>query len=258
MVLYPLNSTAGRIRKNPIPAWDAIERTQKEAASGWWLIAQPDHAALAGDLASCISSPDFPRLDADVLQAIALHDEGWAKFDGGSAPKLNGQGRPLSFLEAAPSDFVSAWRGSIERAEQVAGIGGVVVSEHFCRIARARLQSGGDPPADARTIRDFLQGEAERQTRLTPTLRRSAAEICLLVDALQFCDLLSLYLCCGSHDSAEFPQQFNGHTIHLRREAALCRLEPPLFGQGVSLAVRGRRYPAAQEPRVVSIPILLA
>src|SRR3989454_11260792 len=192
MVLYPLNAPADVSRKDVIPAWNAIERTQKQAASEWWLIAQPDHAALSGDLASRISFPDFPQLDAHVLQAIALHDEGWARFDGGSALKLNGQGRPVSFLETSPPDFVIAWRGSIERSEQIAAIGGILVSEHFCRIARARLQSGADTADDKRIIRDFLQGEAERQTQLSRGLRRSAAEISLLVEVLQFCDLFFL------------------------------------------------------------------
>jgi len=258
MVLYPLNAPAGRNPKDLILAWDAIECTQKQVATEWWLIAQPDHAALSGDLASRISSPDFPQLDADVLQAIALHDEGWAQFDGGVAPKLNGQGRPLSFLETSPPEFVSAWRGSIERAARVAPIGGVLVSEHFCRIARAHLQSGADTADDTRMIRDFLQGEAERQTQLSRGLRHSEEEISVLVDVLTFCDLLSLYLCCGSQDSVEFPQKFKDHTIRLRREAELCRMEPALFGRGTSLAVRARRFPTVREPVAMSIPMLLA
>ncbi len=258
MVLYPLNSPADVSRKDLIPAWNAIERTQKQAASEWWLIAQPDHAALSGDLASRISSPDFPQLDAEVLQAIAVHDEGWAQFDGGRALKLNGQGRPRSFLEATPPDFVGAWRGSIERAAQVAPIGGVLVSEHFCRIARAHLQSGADTADDTRMIRDFLQGEAERQAQLSRGLRHSEEEISVLVDVLTFCDLLSLYLCCGSQDSVEFPQKFKAHTIRLRREAELCRMEPALFGRGTSLAVRARRFPTVREPVAMSVPILLA
>ena len=256
MVLYPLNSPE-RTREDFVPAWDAIERRQKQAATQWWLTAQPDHAVLAGDLASRISSPEFPQLDSHLLRAIALHDEGWAQFDGGSAPKLNDQGRPLSFLEAAPPDFVSAWRGSIERVAHLAPMGGIMVSEHFCRIARARLQAFRDTPSATRMIRDFLKVETERQRQLSLGLRHSAAEISVLIDVLQFCDLLSLYFCCGSQDSVDFPQKFNGCTIRLRREAELCRMQPPLFEPGVSLAVRARRYPAVREPHVMNIPILL-
>src|SRR5881397_335778 len=66
-----------------IPAWEAVERKQKQEANAWWLVAQSDHAALSGDLAANLSSPFFPKLDIDVVHAISLHDAGWAHFDGG-------------------------------------------------------------------------------------------------------------------------------------------------------------------------------
>lgn len=262
MVLYPLSSAStASSRKSTIPAWEAIERRQKQEATEWWLVAQPDHAALSGDLAAQIAFPDFPRLDPEVVQAIALHDEGWAAFDGcsgQSSPRVNDRGRPLSFLEMTPPDFLRAWTGSIERAERVGAIGGVIVSEHFCRIAKARLESRADTSEAIRPIREFLDCEAERQKRLCPELRRSAEEIGALVDVLQFFDLLSLYLCCGSQSAIEFPQKFNGQTIRLHREGECFRTEPALFGGGLSLAVSAQRYPTAQTASMVSIPILLA
>ncbi len=259
MVLYPLEPRDARSQESPIPAWDAIERTQTREATAWWLIAQPDHAALAGDLASRISSPDFPKLDADVLRAISVHDDGWAQFDaeakdGSKAGKSN---RPLSFLQVSIPDFVRAWRGSIERAEQIAPIAGILVSEHFCRLARARLPSG-EPPENYRMIHDFLGGESERQRQLLRKQRHPADEIERLVDVLQFFDLLSLYLCCGSQEDVEFPQEFNSRRIRLLRQGELCRIQPPLFGRGVSLAVEARRYPAIHASHATSIPILLA
>jgi hypothetical protein len=260
MVLYPLNTslhkTGGRGRPphaNTMSAWAAVERRQKQAATAWWLIAQPDHAALAGELAARISSPHFPQLDTDVLQAITLHDEGWAPFDS-DVRTLNGQGRPVSFLEVAPADALRAWRGSIEKAEQVAAVGGIIVSEHFCRLANGILQSGvvGE---SSQMILEFLRDEAERQKQLSRQERRSTEELAALVDVLQFCDLLSLYLCCGSQDSVEFPQKFNGPSIRVHHEGELCRLEPPLLGEGVSLAVTAREYPGLT---ATSIPFLLA
>ena len=46
-------------RRNPLPAsttdfalaWDAVMRTQKQLATEWQLVAQADHAALAGEMA---------------------------------------------------------------------------------------------------------------------------------------------------------------------------------------------------------------
>src|SRR2546426_5492882 len=57
MVLYPLNAPADVSRKDVIPAWNAIERTQKQAASEWWLIAQPDLPTRSEEHTSELQSP---------------------------------------------------------------------------------------------------------------------------------------------------------------------------------------------------------
>ncbi len=282
MVLYPLNSgnaasnkstpAAGDARSSLVSAWEAIERKQKEAATAWWLIAQPDHAALAGDLAASIQWPYFPMLGPDVIRAITLHDSGWAHLDGGSTrgtggfaapanllPRLSEAGRPLSFLEMAPADFLRAWLDSIERAEEVAPIGGILVSEHFSRLAGNRLDAGADSREDAQKVRDFVDSEAQRRKRLAQKNGHSPSETSVLVDVLQFCDLLSLYLCCGSRDDVAFPQRFQGRIIRLQREGEMCRMQPSLFGEGVSLGVTAKRFPASsREPALTIVPLLLA
>ena len=253
-----------------IPAWEAVERKQKQEANAWWLVAQSDHAALSGDLAANLSSPFFPKLDVEVVHAISLHDAGWAQFDGGDehvngprpdkifwAPKISAQGKPLSFLEMRPAEFVRAWSNSIACAEKACAIGGIVVSVHFSRLAESRLRAGGDTPDDTRSIRAFVSSQAER--RSARANGRSAEEIDLLVDVLQFFDLLSLYLCCGAQEHVQFPQTFNGRTIRLLREGEMLRTEPALFGAGVSLGVRARLYTvSADEMNVTTIPFLLA
>ena len=180
MVLYPLTDAEipNGHSSATIPAWQAVEKKQKQPARDWWLIAQPDHAALAGDLAANLNSPLFPQLDQHVIRAIALHDAGWARFDGGERdtghdleivlrdPQLDAQGRPLSFLEMTPEDFLRAWADSIIQAERAAPIGGVMVSQHFCRLAANRLQSRIDNPQDTHRLKQFLRGEAKRQEHL--------------------------------------------------------------------------------------------
>ena len=231
-----------------IPAWDAVFGAQKAASSSWLLIAQPDHAALAGDLAQAISSSLFPRLEDEVIHATSLHDEGWQSLDKGAMIR---DGRPLSFLDFGPTEFLEAWIGSISTAEAVGPIAGLLVSGHFVRLARVHIEARGENSQ----VRKFLVDELARQERLIPKQNYSQEELSVLTDVLQFCDLLSLYLCCGSQDAIEFPQRFDGHSIRLYREGGMCCLEPPLFAGGISLGVFARNFPGAAAD--ITIPILL-
>ncbi len=251
MVLHPLDRDESH--KRCVPAWEAVARSQKQPSREWKLIAQPDHADLAGDLAERICWEFFPAVDDDVAQGIRLHDEGWAEFD--SSPIVR-SGRPCSFLDLGPGEFLKAWRGSISRAEQSSAIGGLLVSFHFRRLAEFRLQTTADAPADRAAVEEFLGEEQARETNLAAKQSRGQEEIQRLVDALQFCDLLSLYLCCGSREEVEFPQRFQGHTIRAGVENGLYRTQPSLFGKGTSLGVRARGYPASDTS--ITLPFLLA
>lgn len=248
MILHPLPNPGDADTSEFLSGWEAVFRAQRAPASDWLLIAQPDHAVLAGDLAARIQFPDVPPLSQEELQGISLHDEGWRELDRGAQVK---DGRPLSFLDFAPSDFLNAWNGSIECAERAGPLAGLMVSEHFCRLAKVSLETRGEDPS----LRKFLQTESERQERLARLQPLSAAEIAIRVDVLQFCDLLSLYLCCGSSAAIEFPQKSNGSQIRLRREGEVCRLEPSLFAEGISLGVSARKFPEASSD--VSIPVLV-
>jgi hypothetical protein len=218
-------------------------RSQKQSATKWLLINQTDHAALAGEMARNLASPDFPVLDEHVLQAIALHDDGWRTIDHPLAPHST-RARPLSFFEEAPSDIFRAWNGSIARATAVAPISGILVSEHFCRIARDFARAPGTPPETAQVLTAFVEREIARQEGLRAQQSREPAEINLLVDVLQFFDLLSLYACSGSREAVEFPQGFNRKTFRLRREQEGFRMEPEIFNQAV-FSLQAHRFPGS-------------
>ncbi len=243
-----------------VPVWDAILPTQKTSAPEYWLITQPDHAALSGAIAAALGPPLLPHLSSEVVQGITLHDEGWAPFD---AQVALTDGRPLSFLDFLPKDFLRAWNGSIERAERIAPIAGAMVSGHFWRLARNRLEWGIDGAEDRRLLLDFLESEQARQKRLLGGYSRKEFEF--LTDVLQFCDVLSLYLCCGAVQDVEFTQRFGAKSIRLRREAmrspnraAVCRFEPSPFAEGgVDLAVSASRYPPDRQPSTMTLPFLL-
>ena len=277
MVLYPLdgaNITSSGTPSRPnqgISAWGAVEQKQKQPAAAWLLVTQPDHAGLAGDLAARISSPDLPKLEPDVILAIAGHDAGWAQFDShvpsvsetattheSGLCTVSRQSKPRSFLEMTPQIFLVAWRDSIAHAEEVSAIAGILVSCHFSRLAEHRLRTVEDTPENDEQIQAFLLGEARRQKLLAESDKRSAREIEILVDVLQFCDVLSLYLCCGARAAVQFSQRFGGHAIRLHSEGELYRTQPALFGPGVSLGVRARRQPPSpHESSEVIIPFLL-
>ncbi len=217
-----------------MPAWPVVESTQ-HAGSGCWLITQPDHAALAGDLARQMGRP---ALEAEVIEAIGLHDEGWGPFD----EKELRSAAPRSFLAMSPAEFVQAWTASIERAQQASAIGGILVSRHFCRLAQDRLESGGDRGEDLGRLRGFLAAEERRQGKLFGKQRRPQEAVEALVDVLQFCDLVSLYLCGGASADVEFPQALESGRARLRWEREACVFEPSPFPRSFDLAVAARRH----------------
>jgi len=273
VVLYPINPHQEPVQRSKvISAWAAVLERQTLRADSYWLIAQPDHAALAGDLAVNFSSPDFPRLDDEVVRAVALHDAGWAEFDGGSecgsgtqvghrpppTPMRDGSGRPLSFLQVLPRDFVRAWENSIECASRGSPLGGLLVSGHFCRLAEHRMDSANDTCEDTDLIRSFLKAEKQRQGELMGRQERAQKEINQLIDILQFCDLLSLYLCCRARAEATFPQNIASSPVTVRREGEVCVLDPSPFAKGLSLGVAARRDPTSKtEANAVTLPLLI-
>ena len=260
MVLRPIGAAEGTPASGCVPVWDAILPTQKKSAPEYWLITQPDHAALSGAIAAALGPPLLSQLRPEVVQGIAHHDDGWAPVD---AQIGLTNGRPLSFLDFQPRDFLRSWNSSIERAEKLAPIAGAIVSRHFWRLGRNRLASGIDGAEDRKLLVDFLESELARQQRLLDG--HSRAEFEFLTDVLRFCDVLSLYLCCGATQDVEFGQSFGREPIRLRREAtrspeqaAVCRFEPSPFTEGgVDLAVSARHFPENRQPGSVTLPFLL-
>jgi len=241
-----------------VSAWEAVARAEKAKSATYHLVRQPDHARLSGQIAEQFAIRGAPALDDDIVQGIGLHDEGWADFDNGgerlrATPArycgknmaVNAEGKPLSFLEIKAGDFLRAWHGSIESAETVAPIAGLMVSGHFRRIGHFGMRTGTYSYDDTQHMRQFLTGEEQRERRLLCVQERSKREVEYWTDVLQFCDLLSLYLCCGSEDSVEFPQRVGpkGETIRLRMQDGVFALSPSLFAREVGFSLQAHQYP---------------
>ena len=242
-----------------VPAWEAVAREEKTSSAKYHLVRQPDHARVSGDIAKQLAIAGAPPVDDDIVRGISLHDEGWKDFDNGSERlsvtpaiysgenvALSAEGRPLSFLDIKAGDFLRAWRGSIDSAEAVTPIAALIVSGHFCRLGKFGISLGTYPVQDTQHVREFLASEEQRQRRWLRLQDRAESEVQYWTDVLQFCDLLSLYLCCGSKESVEFPQRIGpkGETVRLQVQGAAFVLSPALFAKEVELAVEARPYPA--------------
>lgn len=225
MVIRPvLQDRVENSEAKPVSAWQAVEETQHAKAAQHWFIPQPAHAALAGDMAQKLRPDLFGAIDSTIARCIALHDAGWSAADAAAIQALRssktGTIRPLSFLDVAPADAVKAWTASIETTEKFAPVGGYLVSCHFTRLAESYSK-------DRPEARPFVERERKRQQRILSTSKESKERLDRWVDALQFCDLLSLYLCCGARRKALI--SIGGIATEITSSAGEYKLSPSPF-----------------------------
>jgi len=233
MILFPIIDE--KLSSTPVSAWSAIEERLKQDAAEYWLVTQPSHAALAGDLAAALREELFGPIDASVARSIALHDAGWSMYDAEQIQHLRSQpkAKPSSFLDASSDRFLQAWTGSIETAAKFAFIGGYIVSRHFERLSLRTDQKGSTK------VEGFRKQEKERQQKLKKNIDQDDAVLERLVDALQFCDVLSLYLCCGSPRTVKFEKP----AITVSRKGDEYRLDPSPFRAPRQFSFSALRHP---------------
>lgn len=245
MILRPLEPRA-LVQEKFLSAWDAVQAIQLAPCEGCWMITQPSHAALAADLAAALKSPQFPVPEERIVRSIALHDAGWGVPDAQAIMRSRSvqQHRPQSFLVAHATQFLEAWKTSIETAEKVSPAGGFIVSRHFWRLAEHRVSSQEGRP-DRQKLESFLRTEDRRQKKLAAKQSLSDEDLERLTDLLQFCDLLSLYFCCGSRQNVVFPEYF-GVALQIKTQGEAYSLDPPLIKKGSAFTVAALRHPATK------------
>ncbi len=249
MILRPLEPGSSQASTaNFQPAWNVVEKIQKQQYSSCWLVTQPSHAALAGEMAACLNAPAVPKMEAELIRAIALHDAGWGMPDAQVVMRSRtGQLKnPPSFLQCSVQEFLAAWTQSIEIAQSTCPAGGYMVSRHFSRLAEHRLKSAHDQGPDRKALEGFTDREAQRQKALAAKQQRSTAELEQLTDVLQFCDLLSLYVCCGSSEPVEFPE-FCGTKIRINADGNRYRMSPNLMAPGSKFVLAALLHPARKD-----------
>lgn len=247
MVLRPITEPADG-HEAVVAAWPEIERAELDAEKfkEVWLIPQPAHSALSGDIAARLKKSEFPGIDDKLVRVIALHDAGWGPPDAAAIQTSRGgknRSTPKCFLSQPESLLLDAWAGSINVSEKVSAAGGYIVSRHFTAIAKAQAAKF----TEQERLVHFLRDEEKRQDRLAKKSGKEKDALDRLVEALQFCDLLSLYLCCGSRAGVEFPQKAGGRAITLERKPnGHLQLDPnPLVGPQI-FRVTAIRHPKGQ------------
>lgn len=233
---------------NPRPIWDVLfeHQTKLNGSNECWMITQPSHSALSGEIAAALDPKVFGKFDEATVRAIALHDAGWSAFDSdlirASRESRSGQTKAaISFLGAPPKEAVAAWTASVETALKADLLGGLLVSEHFRSIAQFQVDEN---QAKASAMAAFVQQEEARQKKLRPKIALESAIIERQVDGLRFTDLVSLYLCAGLTEPVILPQQFQQHNfVMATTDQGIHRLQPFPFPTDQTYSVAALRHP---------------
>lgn len=252
MILRPLISEEPHHSASAQPIWPVIEKTQLPRLVECWLIPQPAHAALSGEIAAHLDENYFPGLTPEVTQAIALHDAGWGMPDAAaiqasrssSGPKAPS---PKSFVNFPAGEMMAIWTFSIDTAQRLSPTSGYIVSQHFSRIAKT--QAGKYDSKNAAFFARFDEQETRRREKLLKKINQPAEALEPLITALQFCDLLSLYISCGVLEDVIFPQKIASREITLRRIGpGQCTLDPFPLSDSAVFTISGVRHPKAKKP----------
>jgi hypothetical protein len=157
-------------------------------------------------------------------------------------------------LETDVAEFLEAWTQSIQVAQSVGAAGAYIVSRHFQRLAEHRVSAAVDSDHDGKKLQEFIAHESHRQKRLAAKQDRSAQDLEALTDLLQFCDLLSLYICSGARESVEFPECC-GIKTRMSVDPQGYRLDPPLIVPGTKVSVAALRYPETKDVSSTAIQV---
>lgn len=262
-------------------------RRSVELPSGetqFWLIAQHDHAIIAGQLAAAFGNQLYapPSYGERTVLGVAMHDAGWPIHD--DAPQLNDVGFPSDVFETPVERGTIVWEASAARAETAEPYAGLLTSIHVQRLAGRYDQTF--PKLSNRErfwLIRFRNDQAQRQMRLRKALGMSVdrplelglalasdagaeqdpAEQRLAFDVrlLQAMDMLSLCICCTDPPAQQIGPLLRrpggpSLPIHVERPSAQRLIVHPWpFGAGMTsvsvpyCAVPARRFDDAEDLR---------
>lgn len=224
--LAPLLNNCKQRSESPHPARKVVMEIQQQAKPRYGVVLQTMHSQLTGDLLQALRRHVFGAINDDVAEAGRQHDFGWAASDTEQLKRL-GKHQLQGFSTVPDEVEISSWQASLRRTEDSAPLINVLISRHFCFLSK-------DNPLHKK----FLQQETRRRERIEDNLSFSAEDLTRWTAAVGFCDLLSLYLSCGSTEEVQFPLSHpadpaaHAPTVVLSWKDGSPRFSPPVLEPG--------------------------
>ncbi|MGH3083528.1 MAG: DUF3891 family protein [Gaiellaceae bacterium] len=176
----------------------------RDLGDAWQVVLQTDHADLSGQFAARWSD----TVSEPLKIAAKRHDDGWAVWE--RAPRVDGDGTPVNFLDVDVRSHLAFYRAGIAAITEQDSRAGLLVSMHGAGIYRQRY--GLDPalglsraPEAQAEIEAFVV-EQEGKFGGDPGAHRGDYEL------LQIYDRLSLYFCMRDVEGGE-SAEFQGYTL---------------------------------------------
>jgi Protein of unknown function (DUF3891) len=167
----------------------------RDLGDAWQVVMQTDHA----DLSAAFARAWAAQLKPSLVVATERHDDGWAVWE--QAPRVDGDGKPVNFLEVDVRSHLAFYRAGIAAITEQDADAGLLVSMHGAGIYRQRY--GLDPAlglaraAEAQDEIDAFVAEQEAKFGGEPGERQADYEL------LQLFDRLSLYFCMRDVENGE-------------------------------------------------------
>jgi hypothetical protein len=178
----------------------------RNLGDGWQVVLQTDHADLCAQFAASWSEPS--EVSESLRIATGRHDDGWAVWE--RAPRVDGDGTPVNFLDVDVRSHLAFYRAAIAAITEQDPHAGLLVSMHGAGIYRQRY--GLDPglgltrAPEVQEEVDAFVGEQESKFGGEPGAHRQEYEL------LQLYDRLSLYFCMRDLEAGE-PAEIQGYRL---------------------------------------------
>jgi hypothetical protein len=251
---------------------------RRQDGESFLLIAQHDHALVAGELAEHFGNETFatPDPQGQAVRGTALHDCGWPLHD--DEPTINRLGMPSDVFETTRPVALKVWTASADRAAAEDPYAGLLTSLHVLSLSVfatsatsfAHEKFNLDDPQDRFAIIKFQQHEIARQDELRARLglrtekplhhaglpkegmQRAEDRLQFNFRMLQAMDAVSLAACCTRPPMAQTQDVFKQPAgekvkLSLARRGNDVLVDPWPFAVGeVALDIPACRIPGRQ------------